>query len=156
MKKIIFKQIGTIYSSFATKEDCPIQSVYSAHAKGRVELFEEYTNGLNDIETFSHIILLYEFDRAAKVELIRKPFLDDQARGIYASRHPCRPNGIGLSIVHLVTREKNILHIEGIDVLNGTPLIDIKPYSPKFDCFPEASDGWLESTQWREKPVGRE
>jgi len=156
MKEITLQQIGTIYSPFEAKEDCPRQSIYSTDTEGTVELFEEYAVGLKDIESFSHIILLYEFDRAEEVVLIRKPFLDDEPHGIFASRHPCRPNGIALSIVRLVKRDGNVLHVEGIDVLNETPLIDIKPYSPRFDCFSEATYGWLESTNWREKSNGRE
>ncbi len=156
MKKITFKQIGIIYSPFETKDDCPIQSVYSSDTRGTVEVYEQFAEGLKDIESFSHIILLYEFDRAGEVVLVRQPFLDDESYGIFASRHPCRPNGIALSVVKLVQRDGNVLHVQGIDVLDETPLIDIKPYSPKFDCFPEASNGWLESTSWREKPEGRE
>jgi tRNA-Thr(GGU) m(6)t(6)A37 methyltransferase TsaA len=94
---------------------------------------------LKGIETFSHIYLLYLFDRANAIILVRPTFLDDSTHGIYASRHPCRPNGIGMSIVKLIRRDGNVLIVEGADMLDETPLLDIKPYIPKFDSIP--SDG---------------
>jgi tRNA-Thr(GGU) m(6)t(6)A37 methyltransferase TsaA len=111
---------------------------------------------LKDIEGFSHIYLFYFFDRAGRVELIRPTFLDDEPHGIFATRHPCRPNGIGMSIVRLLGRRKNVLTVEGIDVLDNTPLLDIKPYVPKFDAIAEASEGWTSGKNWRPKPGGRE
>ena len=148
--------IGIIYTSFVTKESCPIQPLYASGAAGRVEVFEEFAAGLKDIEGFSHIYLLYLLDRAGQIELVRGTFLDDTPHGIYASRHPCRPNGIGMSIVKLVGRENNILTVEGIDVLNQTPLLDIKPYVPRFDSIESASEGWIAEKQWRPKPSGKE
>lgn len=148
--------IGIIHSPYATKEQCPIQPLYAAEATGRVEVFDRYAAGLKDIETFSHIYLLYRFDRAGEVELVRSTFLDDEPHGVFASRHPCRPNGIGMSIVRLKAREGNILVVEGIDVLDRTPLIDIKPYIPRFDRMETASAGWTEGKEWRQKPAGRE
>ncbi len=148
--------IGVIYSPFKTKEETPIQGKLKPEAKGRVEVFPEYAKGLKDIETFSHVILLYLFDRASEIRLIRPTFLDDSPHGIFATRHPCRPNGIGITTVRLIGREGNILHVLGIDVLDKTPLIDIKPYVPRFDCFPEATEGWLAGLSERPKPEGRE
>lgn len=148
--------IGIIHSPFTSKEMCPIQPLYAADAVGRVEIFREYEAGLKDIETFSHIFLLYQFDRAGEVELVRETFLDDEPHGIYASRHPCRPNGIGMSIVKLIGREDNMLVIEGVDVLDSTPLIDIKPYVPRFDSIDSASEGWLAGKNWRPKPADKE
>ena len=150
------KPIGTLHTPYKTKQDCPIQPVYTSDAPGRVEVLEEYAAGLKDIETFSHIYLLYQFDRAGEIELVRSTFLDDTPHGIYASRHPCRPNGIGMSIVKLIRREGNVLIAEGLDMLDGTPLLDIKPYIPKFDAIPSASEGWTAGKQWRPKPEGRE
>lgn len=151
-----FKPVGKIYTPYKTKEECPIQPVYSTGAEGRVEVFEEYAAGLKDIETFSHLYLLYLFDRAGKIQLVRPTFLDDEPHGIYASRHPCRPNSIGMSIVRLEEKQNNILIVSGVDVLNETPLLDIKPYLPRFDIIKSASNGWVGDRQLRPKPRNRE
>jgi len=148
--------VGVIHTPYTTKEEAPIQGNFHPDAIGTVEVFAEFSEGLLDIELFSHLVLLYHFDRASDVELVRHPFLDDTLHGIFATRHPCRPNGIGLSIVKLLRREGNVLHVSGIDVLNGTPLLDIKPYVTRFDCFPKASEGWFAGKEKREKPPGRE
>lgn len=153
---MIIEPIGIIHTPYDAKEDCPIQPLYAPDAIGRVEVFEKYAAGLKDIETFSHIYLVYQFDRAGEVELERPTFLDDESHGIFATRHPCRPNGIGMSIVKLKTRDKNILVVEGIDVLNATPLLDIKPYIPRFDRIETANEGWTAGKQWRPKPKGIE
>ncbi len=149
-------QIGTIHSPYATKESCPIQGAVKPEGKGTVEIFPEYSDGLKDIETFSHIILLYLFNRAGDIQLIRPMFLDDTPHDVFASRHPCRPNGIGLSIVKLDSRSGNRLHVSGVDVLDGTPLIDLKPYIPRFDNVDCVSNGWTENKTLRPKPNGRE
>jgi len=149
-------RIGIIHSPFSTKEACPIQPLYSSEAVGRVEVFKEYEAGLKDIETFSHIYLLYLFDRAEGIELVRTTFLDDELHGIYATRHPCRPNGIGMSIVKLINRDDNILVVAGVDMLDKTPLLDIKPYIPKYDAIDSASEGWTAGKRWRPKPDERE
>lgn len=148
--------IGVIHTPFATKEQCPIQPIYAAETVGTVEVFEQFAAGLKDVELFTHIYLLYAFDRAGAVELIRSPFLDDEPHGIFATRHPCRPNGIGMSIVRVLRREGAVLTVEGIDVLDGTPLLDIKPYVPRFDLIAGASEGWIAGKEWRPKPAGRE
>jgi len=150
------RPIGIIRSPFATKEKAPIQGAYSPQSEGTVEVFPEYEEGLKDIETFSHIILLYRFDKAGEVKLVRPTFLDDESHGVFASRHPCRPNGLGLSVVRLIRRVKNVLEVSGIDMLDKSPLIDVKPYIPRFDLFPEANEGWVASRPKRAKPVGRE
>jgi tRNA-Thr(GGU) m(6)t(6)A37 methyltransferase TsaA len=154
MEKI--KPIGIIRSPFATKEDAPIQGAYSPDSKGQIEVFPEYADGLKDIETFSHLIIFYLFDRAGEMKLVRPTFLDDAPHGIFASRHPCRPNSIGSTVIKLTRRIKNVLEISGIDVLDKTPLIDLKPYIPRFDCFPDANEGWATSKEKRPKPPGRE
>ena len=148
--------IGTIRTPYKTKQDCPIQPLYTSGALGRVEVLEQYAEGLKDIETFSHIYLLYLFDRADAISLVRSTFLDDTPHGIFASRHPCRPNGIGMSIVKLIRRDGSALIVEGADMLDETPLLDIKPYIPKYDAIPSASEGWTANKQWRQKPEGRE
>ncbi len=152
----MIEPIGIIHTPYARKEECPIQPLYSADSLGRVEVFEKYEAGLKDIETFSHIYLLYLFDRAGKIEMVRATFLDDESHGIYASRHPCRPNGLGLSVVRLLRREQNVLIVEGVDMLDKSSLLDIKPYIPKYDAIASASDGWTTDKKWRSKPEGRE
>ena len=150
------EQIGIIHSPYPTKESCPIQGVVEPDGVGTVDIFPEYADGLKDIETFSHIILLYLFDRAGDVQLVRPTFLDDTPHGVFASRHPCRPNGIGLSIVKLDGRSGNTLHVSRIDVLDGTPLIDVKPYIPRFDRVDSAGNGWTGDKALRPKPSGVE
>ena len=131
--KFEIEQIGTIFSPYKRKEECPVQGSAVPEGRGRVVVFPVYEEALETIETFSHIILFYIFDRAGEIILSRPTFLDDASHGVFASRHPCRPNGIGMSIVKLEKRNKNILEVKEIDVLDNTPLIDIKPYVPKFD-----------------------
>lgn len=150
------KQIGIIHSPYKTKEECPIQGKVEPEGRGQIEVFPEYEEALETIETFSHIMLFFILDRSGEVKLSRPTFLDDAPHGVFASRHPCRPNVIGFSIVKLEKRDKNILYVSGIDMLDKTPLIDIKPYIPKFDCFLDASEGWLEKKELRRKPEGRE
>ena len=150
------RPIGIIHTPFQTKDEAPIQGAFVPDAVGRVVLFPEYAAGLKDIEGFSHLVLLYRFDRAGAVELVRPPFLDDEPHGIFATRHPCRPNGIGMTVVRLLGREGNILAVAGVDMLDGTPLLDIKPYVPRFDAHPEAIPGWFAGTAPRPKPAGRE
>ena len=147
-----FKPIGKIQTPYKTKEDCPIQPIYASNAEGKIEIFEPYAVGLKDIETFSHPHILYLFDRAGEVQLVRPTFLDDEPHGIYASRHPCRPNSIGMSIIQLIERVGNMLTVRGVDILDDTSLIDIKPYIPKFDIIESASNGWVGGMKWRPKP----
>ena len=135
--------IGVIHTPFTNKEDVPIQPSRSS-ARGEVEVSKEYEEGLEDIEGFSHIILIYQFHRSDGFILKVKPFLDDTLRGLFATRAPRRPNQIGLSVVKLLKRKENRLFIEGIDVLNGTPLLDIKPYVPDFHPKGQVKVGWLE------------
>jgi len=136
--------IGCIRSPFTRPEQTPIQP-YRSQTAGQVEVLPPYEAGLQDIEGFSHIILVYHFHRAAPgYDLLVTPFLDDRPKGLFATRYPRRPNTIGLSVVRLVRREGLVLHVQGIDVLDGTLLLDIKPYVPAFDAFPEATSGWLE------------
>ncbi len=153
---VIIEPIGIIYTPYKSKDECPIQSLYAPDALGRVEVFAEYAAGLKDIEGFSHIYLLYHLDRAGEIELVRPTFLDDEPHGVFASRHPCRPNSIGMSIVRLRERDSNTLLVEGIDVLDKTPLLDIKPYVARFDRIETSTEGWIAKTQWRPKPQGRE
>lgn len=154
--EIKINPIGTIKTPYKTKDDCPIQPLYSASALGSVELFGEYEAGLKDIESFSHLYLLYALDRAGEIKMVRATFLDDEEHGVFASRHPARPNGIGLSIVRLVSKNGNVLTVEGVDMLDDTPLLDIKPYLPKYDIITSANEGWTAGKEWRQKPQDRE
>lgn len=140
--KITFKQIGTIHTPFTEKENIPIQSKIST-AKGNVIIFEDFADGLYRLEEFSHIYLIYYFHKAKESKLILKPFLSEEDKGIFAVRAPLRPNHIGLSIVELKQVNGNIISFKNADMLDGTPLLDIKPYVPKFDIYPEAKKGWL-------------
>ena len=136
--------IGVIHSPFTEKSETPIQSIRS-QAIGKVELFSQFADGLQDIEGFSHLILLYVFHRSSEYSLQVTPFLDDRRRGLFATRYPSRPNPIGLSTVRLISRDANVLEIEGVDVLDGTPLLDIKPYMPEFDIRQNVRAGWYET-----------
>jgi tRNA-Thr(GGU) m(6)t(6)A37 methyltransferase TsaA len=138
------RPIGVIHSPFTAKDQTPIQAVRSK-AIGVAEVFPEFTEGLKDIEGLSHIHLLYVFHESCGYTLQVKPFLDDREHGIFATRYPDRPNPIGISTVRLVSRQCNVLTIEGVDVLDGTPLLDIKPYIPDFDLRTEVRTGWYET-----------
>lgn len=139
---ITLKPIGVIHSEHIVQEETPIQPAYAKGCRGRVEVFPEYAEGLKDLENFSHIYLLYHLHQAKSMTLIVRPFLQDVDRGVFSTRAPSRPNHIGLSIVELEKKEGNILYIDGVDILDGTPLIDIKPYSEKFDCIKTKRNGW--------------
>jgi len=140
--------IGVIHSPFTDKAQTPIQASLS-QAVGSVLVYPEYSDGLQDLEGFSHIILLYVFHLSSGFTLLVKPFLDDQLRGLFATRYPARPNPIGISVVRLLERQGNQLEIEGVDVLDGTPLLDIKPYVPEFDVHTETRTGWYETRNKR-------
>jgi tRNA (adenine37-N6)-methyltransferase len=142
--EFIFKPIGVIRSPFTEKDKTPIQASRS-QAVGQVEVYPEFADGLKDIEALSHIYLLYAFHKSQGYQLQVKPFLDDIEHGIFATRYPYRPNPLGFSVVRLLSREGNILTVEGVDVLDGTPLLDIKPYVPDFDHRAEVRAGWCET-----------
>jgi tRNA-Thr(GGU) m(6)t(6)A37 methyltransferase TsaA len=138
-----FSSIGTIRSPFREVKGMPIQPAGARHVQGHVIVEQVYEEGLADIEGFSHIILIYVFHQSKEFSLSVKPFMDTKARGLFSTRAPRRPNPIGLSVVRLLKREENILHIQGVDVLDRTPLLDIKPYAPAFDSVPNALVGWM-------------
>ncbi|MBI5064314.1 MAG: tRNA (N6-threonylcarbamoyladenosine(37)-N6)-methyltransferase TrmO [Desulfatitalea sp.] len=143
MNAICMHPIGTIHSPYRTIEEMPIQPIGAESSQGTVVLEAAFAEGLEDIEGFSHIILIYQFHRVKGFELKVKPFLDDQTHGLFATRAPRRPNPIGLSVVPLLKREANVLFVGRIDVLDETPLLDIKPFVPDFDAPPVTSVGWL-------------
>jgi tRNA (adenine37-N6)-methyltransferase len=135
--------IGIIHSPFSDPAQAPIQASRST-ATGSVEVFPQFVAGLRDLNEFSHIFLLYLIDCPQGYDLSVKPFLDDQEHGIFATRYPCRPNPIGLSLVRLLRVDGNRLEIEGIDMLDGVHLLDIKPYVPDFDNRENAQIGWYD------------
>ena len=139
--QIIMQPIGVIHSPFIEKSQTPIQAARS-QATGTVELNPKFLEGLQDLEGFSHIFLLYAFHCSSGFSLRIKPFLDHKEHGLFATRYPCRPNPIGISVVRLLSRTENILTIEGVDVLDNTPLLDIKPYVPDFDVRTDVRIGW--------------
>ena len=142
--EFVFKPIGIIHSPFKEKKITPIQPSRSTK-KGKVEIFPEFQEGLDGIEKFSHIILLYAFHESKGYQLHIKPFLDDQLHGLFTTRYPERPNPIGISTVKLISRKDNLLEIDGVDVLDGTPLLDIKPHIPGFDIHGDVKTGWYSS-----------
>ena len=123
----------------------PIQPKGASIREGEVEIFAAYAEGLRDLDGFSHIYLIYQFHQAQRTELSVVPFMDSVARGVFATRSPLRPNHIGLSIVELLRVEGNALTITGIDVLDGTPLLDIKPYIAAFDEVAGSRSGWMQA-----------
>ena len=142
---IIIEPIGIIYTPFKTKEGMPIQSKGAKGIKGQIKLKDELVPGLTDLDGFSHVILIYNFHKSKGFDLLTTPFLDNHQRGIFATRAPQRPNSIGISVVRLLKIENNILDIENVDMLDGTPLLDIKPYIPDFDIHKTEKNGWTEN-----------
>lgn len=142
---IHYRAIGTIHTPFTSVEGMPIQPPGAAGVHGRVEVDPEWVEGLRDLDGFSHVILLYHFHQAGECRLTVTPFLDSAAHGVLATRAPRRPNPIGLSVVRLLSVDGGTLHVEGIDVLDGTPLLDVKPYVPEFDHARVERLGWLEA-----------
>ena len=144
-KQIILNPIGIIHTPFNSIKNMPIQPIAAENIKGYIEIFPEYTAGLTHLEGFSHIILLYHFHEIKGFDLMVTPFLDTKEHGLFSTRSPRRPNAVGISTVKLLGIEDNIIHIEMADMLNQTPLIDIKPYVEKFDCYTGTTSGWIEN-----------
>jgi tRNA-Thr(GGU) m(6)t(6)A37 methyltransferase TsaA len=145
MEEIRLRPIGIIHSPFIRPRGTPIQSAAGRDVRATVEIFPQYAGGLQDLEGFSHLILLFHCHRAGPYSLTVIPFMDSAPHGVFATRAPSRPNSIGLSVVRLVSRAENILTIRDVDILDGTPLLDIKPYIEDFDVRRNTRKGWLES-----------
>lgn len=143
MKEIRYRAIGTIRSPFEDIKGMPIQPTGAKGVGGTIEIEPAYVDGLKDIEGFSHIILIYHFHLSEGYSLEVKPFMDDALHGVFSTRAPRRPNPIGISVVRLVKVEGCTLHIEDVDIIDGTPLLDIKPYVPAFDVQRVERTGWL-------------
>jgi len=150
--KIEFEPIGTVHSPFKETYGVPIQPAGARGIRGTVEVFEEFKAGLKDLDGFSHIVLIYFFHLSRGFDLEVVPFMDTELRGVFATRAPKRPNPIGLSIVRLIGIDDGILKIENVDIVDGTPLLDIKPYVPEFDSQADVKTGWLE--ELRKKVTG--
>jgi tRNA-Thr(GGU) m(6)t(6)A37 methyltransferase TsaA len=142
-----FSPIGIIHTPFTDLENMPIQPAGAVGVKGTVEVFEDFQAGLKDLDGFSHIILVYCFHRSRSFDLHVVPFLDSEPRGLFATRAPKRPNPIGLSVVRLDKIEDGVLHIQNVDILDSTPLLDIKPEVPEFDAQADVRIGWLEKAR---------
>jgi len=144
--EICYRPIGVIHSPFREPKGVPIQPSAAKGIRGTVEVFPEYADGLKDVEGFSHVILIYHFHLARSGKLIVRPYMDDEEHGVFATRAPGRPNPIGLSVVRLLEVRGRRLTVENVDVLDGTPLLDIKPYVPEFDVHRVERIGWLEKS----------
>ncbi|HKJ91634.1 MAG TPA: tRNA (N6-threonylcarbamoyladenosine(37)-N6)-methyltransferase TrmO [Longimicrobiales bacterium] len=139
-----FSPIGIIHTPFTELAGMPIQPAGAAGVRGTVEVFEAFRPGLDDLDGFSHVVLLYHLHRSRGFDLRVVPFLDTEPRGLFATRAPRRPNAIGLSVVELARIEDGVLHVRNVDMLDGTPLLDIKPYVREFDAQDDVRTGWLE------------
>jgi tRNA (adenine37-N6)-methyltransferase len=143
MENINYKPIGIIHSPFKTIDNIPIQNIGAKGERGTIEIFPEFALGLKDLDGFSHIILLYHLHKVDHFSLQVKPFLDNTERGIFATRSPVRPNPIGLTVVKLIYIKNNLITIEDLDMLDQTPLLDIKPCLPMIDDKQDIQIGWL-------------
>lgn len=150
MTRIKFESIGVIQTSYKTLENMPIQPMGAKGVKASVLLKSEFVDGLMDLEEFSHVILIYYLHKVMDYKLKVIPFMDTEEHGIFATRSPRRPNAIGISTVKLISIDGNILHVEDADVLDGTPLLDIKPFFGQFDNRENVKSGWLDR-KWNEK-----
>jgi tRNA-Thr(GGU) m(6)t(6)A37 methyltransferase TsaA len=144
--RFTFRPIGVLKTSFQRKQGVPIQGVFDPESKGTAEIFEEYEEGLRDLEGFSHLILLYVFHQSEGYDLICRPYMEEKYHGVFAMRAPRRPNPIGISVVRLEKREGRMLYLAELDMLDGSPLLDIKPFVPKFDHRKNVKVGWMEGT----------
>jgi len=146
-EKILFKSIGIIHSPHKELSKIPIQPVYCEGIEGKVVLNDQYIEGLKGLAEFSHIYLFFYFNKSEKTCLQVKPYISDEKYGIFATRAPHRPNKLGMSLVRLQKIENNILYVNDIDILDGTPLIDIKPYIHRFDSIESSKSGWQDLIQ---------
>ncbi len=142
--KICYQAVGTVHSPFKDVKGMPIQPVGAKGVLGRIDVFPEFAAGLKDLDGFSHVIVLYHCHKSGGAELLIKPFLDTEQRGVFATRSPKRPNSIGLSVLKLTGVEGNSVLLENVDILDGTPVLDIKPYVRDFDIWPADRFGWLD------------
>ncbi len=145
LQAINIQAIGTIQTPFKEASGTPIQAVYAQGAEGRVVLYESFVSALDDIEGFERIWLIYWMDRVGRFRPKIIPYRDTKEHGLFATRSPCRPNPIGISVVRLIKRKGSVLHVADVDILDGTQLLDIKPYIPEFDAHPVSRAGWFDN-----------
>jgi tRNA-Thr(GGU) m(6)t(6)A37 methyltransferase TsaA len=139
---ISYRPIGVVHSPHTEPQQTPVQPVFAQGIDGTVEVFDEFAEGLDDLDAFSHIYLVFHMHRSPGVQLKVTPYLDDEPRGVFATRGPWRPNPVGFSVVRLLGREGNTLRVRDVDILDGSPLLDIKPYVARFDTRADVSSGW--------------
>ncbi|MFK5855822.1 MAG: tRNA (N6-threonylcarbamoyladenosine(37)-N6)-methyltransferase TrmO [Bacteroidota bacterium] len=143
IEDITITPIGIIHTKFTVKEKIPRQGRYSEDSESYLELNSKFKSGLLDLDSFSHAILVFHFHKSNDYELIQRPKRDNKPHGVFAIRSPLRPSGIGITTVKLISVKGRIVKFYGADMINGTPLLDIKPYIPDIDSYPDASNGWL-------------
>ena len=144
MNKIILEPIGIIHSPYKESKDIPIQGVFKSEVEAWIELKDKYINGLKDLDQFSHAIIIYYFHKSEREDVEGRPYLEQEKHGIFAIRSPHRPNHIGFSIVNIKQIERNRMVFLEVDVLDGTPVLDIKPYVRYFDSRENTVSGWVE------------
>ncbi|HOP62776.1 MAG TPA: tRNA (N6-threonylcarbamoyladenosine(37)-N6)-methyltransferase TrmO [Spirochaetota bacterium] len=147
LRSFTCRPIGIIHSEHTNPSETPIQPIYAKNCRGHADIFPEYSEGLKDLEGFSHIYIIFQLHKAGPLKLQVKPFLDITTRGVFSTRAPSRPNPIGMSIVELVSVDGNRLHLDGLDILDGTPIIDIKPYTARFDKIDNTRNGWQDTVE---------
>jgi len=150
MSHIVFQPIGVIHSPFQQQEGTPIQSALAGDAKGWIDVHPTYVEALQDLQEFERIWVLYHLDRTADFKPLVTPYLDTAKHGLFATRSPARPNPIGMSVLRLLALAEGRIDVAGIDVLDGTPLLDIKPYVPDFDAFTPSRAGWFDRVTMRD------
>lgn len=141
---MVLRPIGVVHTGFTGALGTPIQPAFAKGERGEVDVYPEFEAGLKDLGGFERIWLIYWFHRAAEPRLRVTPYLDSAQRGLFATRAPSRPNPIGISVVRLLKVDGARLEVADVDVLDGTPLLDVKPYAPRFDSFPDSRAGWLD------------
>jgi tRNA (adenine37-N6)-methyltransferase len=149
MSDIVFHPIGVIHSPFKQQEGTPIQAALAGDAMGWIDVNPDYIPALQDLQEFERIWVLYHLDRTADFKPLVTPYLDTATHGLFATRSPARPNPIGMSVLRLLAIAETRIDVVGIDILDGTPLLDIKPYVPKFDAFTGARAGWFDRVTTR-------
>lgn len=148
-----FKAIGIIHSPYKTVENMPVQTSASKNVEAEIEIFDQYKEGLSDLDGFSHIYVIFFLNMVGEPKLKVIPFLDTVERGIFATRSPARPNAVGLSLAELVSVKGNRIIIRGVDMLDGSPVIDIKPYVPDFEICDNVKKGWFEGKTHKVKGI---